>query len=292
MADFWAIYGLFAKLLMYFGVLLSCGTVLFRMVFREAEWGALTSIRPTIVWAGLVGIVASFLHFKARAGGISGELSGDFTAIVDPEILGLLWQTPDATAFLFRSIGLALVISSLLFPRGGRFLALFGVALALWSFGETGHALQFEKPWLGMLLAIHLGAVSFWIGVLGPLWRLAKYRENLPEAAALAHRFGQMAGLVVPVLLVAGAVFAFYLTGSLAVLFGTSYGIALLVKLAIVGIFLTVAAWNKFRLVPAMENGDMAAAKRLRASIVVEWMALFVILLITSGLTNGLASAH
>jgi len=51
-------------------------------------------------------------------------------------------------------------------------------------------------------------------------------------------------------------------------------------------ILLGAAAANKLRFVPAMMNGERAAAVSLRRSIAVEWAAVCAILLITAALTG------
>lgn len=291
--DIWAVLGIATKFALYLGILVACGAVLFRMVFRdllfrEADWGthiASTSVRPTILWFSGLGVIATVLSYALRGAALTGDAAG----MTDPEMLGLLWDTPVGTAFTFRLSGLVLMIASLLFPRGGRFLALLGVAFVLWSFGQIGHAMRFEFPWLEVILSVHLAGVAFWIGILLPLFRLAGDPEHLSDTADLAHRFGQIASIVVPVLILAGLIFAWNLLGSFSVLFGTAYGGVLLGKIVVVGGLLGLAALNKIRYVPGLLRSDTQAAAKLRRTILIEWAVILLILLVTAVLTSVLS---
>ncbi|MDQ7070781.1 MAG: CopD family protein [Rhodobacterales bacterium] len=288
--DIWALLGVATKFTLYLGVLVACGAVLFRLVFRDilfraADWGehvASTSVRPTLLWFSLIGVIASVLSFFVGAVIVTGDVSG----MGNTEILGQLWDGPVGGAFSFRISGLALMIASLLFPRGGRFLALLGVALVLWSFGKVGHATRFEFPWLEVILSLHLACVAFWIGILLPLYRLAGDPAHLSDAADLAHRFGQIASVVVPVLMLSGFIFAWNLLGSFSILLGAFYGGTLIGKTVIVGGLLWLAAMNKTRHVPALLRGEMQAAQQLRRTILFEWTAIVTILMITAVLTS------
>lgn len=288
--DIWAVSAIATKFALYIGILTASGAVLFRMVFRdilfrEAEWGARILLRPSILWFSGLGLVATVLSYGLHAAAEFGRLSG----LRESGVLALLWDAPEGVVFVLRISGLTLMIASLLFPRGGRFLALVGVALVLWSFGQIGHATRFDFPWLAVILSVHLAAVAFWIGVLVPLYRLSQERAHLAEAADLAHRFGQIASVVVPVLLLAGVVFAWNLLGSFAMLIGTPYGWVLLLKIAVVGAALGLSILSKLRFVPALQAGDEQAASALRRAIRYEVGAFAVILLITAVMTSLLS---
>ncbi|MEX0308805.1 MAG: copper resistance D family protein, partial [Tateyamaria sp.] len=150
-----------------------------------------------------------------------------------------------------------------------------------------GHVPAKDTPWLSALLLIHLIVAAFWIGILGPLQRLAL--QGTAEATAdLGHRFGQIAALAVPLLILAGLVIAYVLVGSIGALIGTGYGQALILKVAIVGLLLGAAAVNKLRFVPKLAEGDRSAAGNLSRSITYEWIAFIAILFVTATLTSAL----
>lgn len=168
-------------------------------------------------------------------------------------------------------------------------ISLAGGTLALWSFAQIGHIPEMGQTGLRVLLLLHLLGVSFWIGVLGPLRRLSRVPQHLDRAAIPGHRFGQAAMLIVPGLVLAGLLMARLILGDLTALVTTGYGLTLLVKLALVGGVPGLAAAHKMRLIPAMQAGDAAAARRLARPLETEAIAMLGVLAATATLTSVLA---
>ena len=106
--------------------------------------------------------------------------------------------------------------------------------------------------------------------------------------ADLADVFGRRAVWIVPVLLIAGTLYATMLVGSVAALATTPYGQVLMVKVGLVSGLLGLAALNKFLLVPALRSGEAAASSRLRRSIDWELAGVAAVLLATSLMTTSL----
>ena len=282
MPDVWSVAAITAKFLMYLGILGSIGLVLARIVFGQATAGLWAGISRQAFALALLGLLTSGLDFALKG----AVLTGDATGMTDPQMLGLLWRTPAGTAVVYRGTGLLLFLAGLPVPGVGVWISAAGGVLTLWSFSRIGHVPEAGPFWLEMLLLLHLMGIAFWIGALFPLRRLAGEPGSLSEAAMLGHRFGQIAVVVVPVLLIAGIVMAWYLLGKLSALITTGYGLTLLAKIVVVLVLLGSAAANKLRFVPAMRNGDRFAAALLRRSIAIEWTAVYVILLITAALTS------
>lgn len=282
MPDVWSVAAIAAKFLMYLGILGSIGLVLARIVFGQATAGLWDGISRQAFALALLGLLASGLDFALKG----AVLTGDAAGMTDPQMLGLLWRTPAGTAVVYRGTGLLLLLAGLPVPGIGVWISAAGGVLTLWSFSRIGHVPEAGPFWLEMLLLLHLMGIAFWIGALFPLRRLAGEPGSLSEAAMLGHRFGQIAVVVVPVLLIAGIVMAWYLLGELSALITTGYGLTLLAKIVVVLVLLGAATVNKLRFVPAMRNGDRFAAALLRRSIAIEWTAVYIILLITAALTS------
>jgi len=62
--------------------------------------------------------------------------------------------------------------------------------------------------------------------------------------------------------------------------------VTLLIELVLVAGLLSLAALNKFRLVPSMIHSAQAAGKKLRRSIAFEALAIGAILIVTAVLTS------
>ena len=282
MPDIWELASVFARFLLYLGVLGSFGLVLIRIVF-DRETGRMRGsvARQTFAFA-LLALLASGFVFSLKGAAMTGDASG----MTDPEMLDLLWQTPVGTALVLRMAGLALILIGLWIPGIGIWIAAAGGVLALWSFSRIGHVADAEPVWLEAVLFLHLAGAAFWIGILSPLRSLAGEIEGLSSAALLGHRFGRIAAVAVPVLIAAGIVMAWHLLGEATVLVTTAYGLTLLAKIGAVACLLGAAAANKLRFVPAMRAGDRMAALRLRRSIAVEWVAVCFVVIATAVLTT------
>ncbi len=120
----------------------------------------------------------------------------------------------------------------------------------------------------------------------------------LAETITLVDRFSTMAGISIALVLVAGTVLAIAEVGSVANLFETGYGQTLLVKIALVGLLIVVAGYNRFLLVPWLsaresrrESGGLAFGwHRLLATVRLESVIAVVILAVTAVLANGVPS--
>ena len=243
---------------------------------------------------GLVAIVtkiALYLGVLTSAGTVMATLLFGLVrtrGMTDPEILGLLWNTPVGTALLLRLVGLSLLIMGLFMGRAGIWLSVLGGLIAIWSFDHVGHISGRDTMLLDLALMLHLLAIALWIGVLTPLKRLASSSNTYATAADVGHRFGIIASVTVPVLIIVGGYMGYQLAGSFSALTGTGYGQALLIKVLLVGGLLGLAAANKLRFIPALRSGDPVAAKHLSNSLSVEWLFILVVLSTTAVLTTHL----
>jgi putative copper resistance protein D len=285
MSGIWSGLAVLSQFVLYTGVTFSAGLVLIRTVFSADVVPVVRRMgRQTAVFAlaALGAAVSGFLLSGA-------QLTGDASGMTDPEILALLWQTPAGEALLLRLTGLTLILAGL-FPGPLRHpLAVAGAGLALWSFTLVGHVSALESAALQLVLFLHLAGVAFWVGVLLPLCDLTRDAGTLNGAARLGHRFGQIATATVPLLLLAGLVMAWQLTGSIQALVLTGYGQILLAKAGFVTLVLALAALNKLRFVPALHRQDQAAAAGFLRSLKTETCVLLLVFATTALLTGTVA---
>ena len=273
------VLAILAKAIGYGAALLAMGGVLFSAVFSQrAEASVLRLARQLAVGAALVGLAVRAVRFGIRAARISGM---GFEGATDPMMLGFVWESPLGAAAIWRGLG-ELAILAILVPRIGQWIALVGTFAVAISFAQVGHTLGEPRVALVVLLVLHLLAAAFWVGALVPLRRAAL----APTSADLLHHFGNLAAGGVAALILAGTSLAWLLSGSITALFGTAYGLALLVKVAIVAVLLGFAAWNKVKLVPALRAEKPGAAHALRRSISMEMLAVVLILLATATITS------
>lgn len=278
MPDLFGLAAIVTKFALYLGVLASAGTAIATCMFRLDRARGLT-----LAFAGL-GVFATIFAFCLRGANLTGDISG----MSDPEMLGLLWSTPVGTALMLRLIGLGLLIIGLFMGGIGTWVTVLGGVIAIWSFDHVGHVSSRDTTVLDIALTLHLLAVALWIGILTPLRRLASSPTTYGAAADLGHRFGSVASVTVPVLILLGGVMGYQLVGSFSALTGTGYGQALIIKILLVACLLGLAAANKLRFIPALKAGDAAAAHRLSKSISAEWVIILAVLGVTAILTSNL----
>lgn len=278
--DTWALYSAISKFALYVGALGATGLCLCAVVF--AKHISLAAHRHRISSLAVAGLVASVASYLLRG----ASLVGDWSGAVDPEILGILWETPVGTALALRLVGFTLILAGMVFLRRGLWLAIVGGGLTVWSFAQIGHIADKPGVLLGLVLGVHLGIAALWIGVLTPLRSLAMRPDTQAQAADLGHRFGQVAAWLIPMLVVAGMYMTWQLVGGPAGLV-TPYGLVLLAKLGCVAGLLGLGAANKLRFVPALRSGDPSAGQHLSRSIALEWGLIFLILAATAWLTTS-----
>ena len=278
MPDLWGLAAIAVKFTLYLCVLTAAGTVIAALMFR------LDRIRGLALTFGFVGLVAAVLAFSLRGANLTGDASG----MIDPEMLGLLWTTPVGTALMYRIAGLALLIVGLFMGRIGLWVSVLGGIMAIWSFDHVGHVSGRDTTLLDIALTFHLLAVALWIGILTPLRRLLSQSATYAAAADLGHRFGLVAAVAVPALIIAGGYMGYQLVGSFTALIGTGYGQALILKVVLVAALLVLAAANKLRFIPDLSTGNPAGARHLAKSISIEWFVILAVLGVTAVLTTHL----
>jgi len=281
MPDIWGLSSILAKWLLYTGLTGATGITMVRLVF----WSHVKPLdarlrRFSLILAG-VALTAAILSFLIRGAALTGDIAG----MVDREMLGLLWTTSVGEAFAYRLAGVFLIIAGLYLPAIGAWFSLVGGVVALWSFTQIGHIPDLEQTGVRLLLLLHLLGVSFWVGILAPLHWLARDPEYLEIAANLGDHFGVMASGIVAVLVLAGGLMAWLILGSVSLLFTSSYGLVLVIKVTLVALLLGLAAANKLRFIPGMKAGKQQAANHLVRSIELEFIVITSVLIATATLS-------
>lgn len=236
--------------------------------------------------AGLVLAVGAVGGLVAQ----TAMMAGGWTAGLDPAALGYVVQSTSlGMAHVIRA-GLAAIgaLVLLLGPanRPGATLSIVAFAGAVASFAWSGHGAATEGEGGLVHLAAdiaHLLAAAVWLGALvGFSLLLNKLRSQDMEATARAlGGFAALGTGAVAVLAVTGVVNAGFLTGAdgLGRIPGSTWGVLLIVKLALFALMLGLAAHNRFSLAPALSRavagsvGTEDLVRQLRASVGLEMLA-------------------
>lgn len=158
-------------------------------------------------------------------------------------------------------------------------VALAGVGIAL---AMTGHAASAAPLWLTRpAIFFHAITAAYWIGALVPLLQLVLRRDrDLPK---IMQRFSLVALWSVAILAVAGVTLAIVQVEHPSALIETAYGRLLIFKLAAFACLLGLAAFNRRRLTPAVQAGDVTAPVQLARTIRAEILLMLVILGLVAG---------
>ena len=283
--EIWAIITPLIKVLLYILSFLAVGTGLFILHFRS-----LLS-QPTFAYccklvskASIIGSIIAPLLMLMTAGNIGGDLQSAF----DPLMISIALSSKAGQSILVLFFGFFLVLLWISpFQDKRRILGILGFALILSSFSLYGHS-TINGLSSQLLIVLHLGAISYWIGSFLPLRYSTQGKIEEENLFQIAHQFGVYAVYYIGVLLITGLMLGTILVGGVEQLVTSDYGKAFLFKLCFVTILLGIGALNKFRLVPQLKNNNLSHAIKLRKSISVEISILFIILVISSLLTTSI----
>lgn len=280
--DIWSFASLITKFMLYLSIIGLAGSIIFKLVIKQAS---ILITRHSLVFLTIFAFIITILSFSLRGAALTGDVSGMY----DFEMLNILSQTLVGDVLVYRLVGLGLILTGLFSGRIGQYLMLAGAGLTLWSFSQMGHANDIHLPFISMLFFIHFIGVAFWVGALLPLYNAATGALSLEDTGIVSERFGVLASILVPVLIVAGATMSWRLVGSFENLFQTSYGQVLILKVLTVSALLLFAAANKLRFVPHLLDGQSGAALHLAKSIKFEIILVVVIFFVTAVLTSILS---
>jgi copper transport protein len=239
-----------SRYLGFAGLVLLVGPVLVLMLL----WPRRLSRRGPrrLVWFGFGLVVLStlvelYLEVPYSTGGGLFAVSGGDLSNVLGSRFG--WAHVARLAFLGAAAPMLAVIGSdkrnKLGPPEKGLLAVFAV-LTLGTWGYGGHPSTSPVPPLTVVAdAIHLGAVSVWLGGLIMLLAFLLPRGRTGELAAVLPVWSRWATRAVVLLVAAGLTQAALQLGSPAALVNTTYGLLLVAKTVAFAVILGVASFSR-----------------------------------------------
>lgn len=230
-------------------------------------FGRLLFVRPGLprgisLALAVVALILVVIDAVSRLSGVLGIPAAD----IDPATAHwFLTGTPVGRAGLLRTVAVLTMLPLLAFAtplqglRRVAMLAASGMALA--SLSWNGHAAAGDG--LGGTLRlvagiVHLLAAGAWVGAIAAILQLAlrpqglRLHERTRELWQAAHSFAVPGTIIVALLAMTGTYTYVDLGGSTQTLTGAVHGRWLLLKLALVGGMLGLAALHRWRLVPAL----------------------------------------
>lgn len=272
--------GLFGGALLYLMLLPSKG---------KASASQLGWPKPLLIGSSLLLLVGTLLSLAAQTATMNGinidKLDVASLAIV---LTDTRWGHAISARIVLSLV--AVLIVNLGQPSRGlwKITCVLSVIL-LSSFAWTGHGAS--TPGTGGLVHLvadiaHVIAAGLWLGALGAFLALlfSAGSQDLDQQAALLNALKTFSGIgsaLVATLIVSGLINSYFLIGISHVpeLLASPYSRLLVIKLILFGMMLGLAAWNRFRLTPALatalENGQALhqTLGDLRRSLVLESLA-------------------
>jgi copper transport protein len=264
-----------ARIGLYLGLFAGVGGVFFGCWIAPARAGS-----SVIVAALIVGFFSAALSLVLQGldllnlplGGIATSApwkAAAATSLGPSVLVAIVAMAAAVVAQRAASVRVARTLSALA-------LAAVGISLA-----ATGHAATASPQWLTRpAVFLHGVGVAFWVGALTPL--LAMTWRPAAGLLPMLNRFSRLAVPVVAVLMLTGLALAIVQLESFGALIGTRYGILLSIKIALVLPLLSLAAFNRVRLTPALAF-DPTNTRSLARSILVECAVVAAILGVVAG---------
>jgi len=166
----------------------------------------------------------------------------------------------------------------------GRISGLLGGLLILASLGASGHALS--SGWLMTpVFFIHTLVAGAWLGAIWMLHNIL-LSGNSSQLTHVLKIFSRIATWIVTILLVSAVILIVFQLNNVTELLMTEYGNWILLKIVVVLSALILAAVNRWKFVPALNEDNQTAFQKLRKSVHVEGILLVVVIGITSILVS------
>jgi len=250
---------------------------------REWLWQRLARLR----W-GVVGVatIVTLVRLPLR----TADMAGGWSTALDPTLLSLVaMQTTIGIAWICQIAAVILLLAtSIPKSRHRQSMAALSSALMLGSLTVSGHA-AIHAGWGGWLHRgndwLHLLAAGFWFGALAPvvllLSRLRQVRGRRSAAMALA-RFSSIGHVAVALVLLSGMVNTGLILEGWPGDWSMTYLRLLGAKIALVGIMVLVALYNRYRLVPRLASASDSLIRLKHATLLELVLAVTVIALVAA----------
>ncbi len=276
------------------GLLTAAGLALFIVLVLPRSWPGTdvrARLRRLLTYAAALGALGAVLQVPIAAVYGQGLALGDVVTGFDP---GLVRNEMLSAVLVLAGLGLAVRACPTGPPdRTGGLLLTAGALVALLAPSLVGHTRAFDpSPLLVVADVVHVTAGAFWLGgLLGLVLSLRAMSGREVLAAQTLGGFSSLAGGMLVAVAMTGSFLAWRIVGSWEALVATTYGVLLLVKIAIALVAAGIGGWNRWRVLPAVRAaagfGDRErAAAMVTRTIRVEAVLLVALLGVTGFLVN------
>lgn len=277
------------RLLQYAAGLLAAGGVAFLAWVHDRNDTERAALVRTVVRAGVAVAVVTVVSIAVQASLVTGlGLAGAFNAASLGDVMGSTFGV-SSIALIVGAVVLVVAARRLWDPTAVT-IAVAGGGIVLASFAITGHTATSTPRWLVVGADIaHILAAATWFGGLALLVVTLRSRRAADDPVGggeIVSRFSTMATRSIVVVALAGFALSWVEVRAARAVFSTGYGVTLAIKVALVAAVLLIGAYNKRRLVPAIQRAEERAWTRLRTLATAEVAGLLLVVAVTSVLVN------
>lgn len=215
-----------------------------------------TNLDPLIVRLSVLGAVTLVAAVPFRIARVGGGLD----ALRDNDLLAAELRGPIGQAVAVTALGL-LAFAVAVDRRAPARVAVAVAAVALAGFSLEGHTRALHRRWamIGSDV-IHLSAAAVWLGGLVGLTLAFRSIADAGRLAVLVRRFSNAALVAVAVVSASGVLMAWIVLPTAGELMSTGYGLALVLKVALVLVVVALGAFNRWKLVPVVATRSSGAS--------------------------------
>jgi putative copper export protein len=226
---------------------------------------------PMVVRLTTVGAILLVAHMLAWLSDISqtGSLGDAF-------ITAALRSTPGRLE-AFRVIMAVLALWAVVLARHSKIGLFFGVGCLVVS-GAIGHPAAMHPLLSVPSKIVHLLAGAIWLG--GLLWLITVVRHDDVDFPAEARKVSSVALVCVIAILLSGVLQTFLFLNTPGDLIHSAYGRLALIKIAGLAVLIGLGAFNRFLLLPAIEDSSVRPAL---SRTVKQEIAIVLILIVIGG---------
>lgn len=234
----------------YAAALIAVGAWCFTWVVqrRDADGGQSPGLESLIVRSAVLGAVTLVGAVPFRIARIGAGLD----ALNDNDLLAAALRGPIGQAVAVTALGLV-AFAVTVERRAPVWVGATTAVVALAGFSLEGHSRGLNRRWamIGSDV-VHLSAAAVWLGGIVALTVAFRSTIDAGRLAMLVRRFSNVALAAVAGVSVSGVLMAWIVLPTAGELTSTGYGLALLLKVALVLVVVALGAINRWLLVPVV----------------------------------------
>ncbi len=277
----------------YGGTFIAAGGAIFLAIVHDGRSDR-RLLGKVVLWSAIVGAIGVVIQLPISAALATGLGLGSIT---HEGVFGQVTADGVGTQTVVALLGLTIASVAVLWKTRStatRVAAVIGGCAAPIAFAFSGHTtITAPRALVYTSDIVHVLAASVWFGGIVFLWLFLRSQRategDAMQAGGVVARFSRLAGFAIIAVGIAGVILAYEEIKAIHALTSTTYGRLVIVKVCIVALIAGVAAYNRYRLVPALRRAEARGRNvwsHLVTTVRIEMIGMVFVIGITSVLVN------